>query len=276
MIVTVECQPKVSISRHLLFVGRFRAMNLGELKEIFDSAGLPLVSSTSSTTGTTGTTGTTSASAGSPGSGSDAVNTLDTLDAELEVQLVLSQESEALAKSMWRPLRTTGDQISVVSFNMLLKGGVWMGMVECYEVMNIFYWCDGRIGARVCQELLGQVQQAGDEMQLCFVWNCLRKGINNIQVKQDLRLWPEALLPEHSSSIEILAMAKTATATVNLWYRCGCLLQPGSECESKFCKGMTVWQGPFSLAAKQTLAESMQNFMLQCVLPVFCQSFTSH
>jgi len=91
-------------------------MNLGELKEIFDSAGLPLVNSTSSTTGTTGTT---SASAGSPGSGSDAV---DTLDAELEVQLVLSQESEALAKSMWRPLRTTGDQISVVSFNMLLKG----------------------------------------------------------------------------------------------------------------------------------------------------------
>ena len=97
-------------------------MNLGELKEIFDSAGLPLVSSTSSTTGTAGTT---SASAGSPGSGSDAVDTLDT---ELEVQLVLSQESEALAKSMWRPLRTTGDQISVVSFNMLLKGGVWMGM----------------------------------------------------------------------------------------------------------------------------------------------------
>ena len=51
MIATVECQPKVSISRHLLFVGRFRAMNLGELKEIFDSAGLPLVNSTSSTTG---------------------------------------------------------------------------------------------------------------------------------------------------------------------------------------------------------------------------------
>lgn len=185
MIVTVECQPKVSISRHLLFVGRFRAMNLGELKEIFDSAGLPLVSSTSSTTGTTGTSGTTSASAGSPGSGSDAVDTLDTLDTELEVQLVLSQDSEALAKSMWRPLRTTGDQISVVSFNMLLKGGVWMGMDGyggvLWSVMNIFYWCDGRIGARVCQELLGQVQQAGDEMQLCFVWNCLRKGINNIQ-----------------------------------------------------------------------------------------------
>lgn len=139
MIATVECQPKVSISRHLLFVGRFRAMNLGELKEIFDSAGLPLVNSTSSTTGTTGTTGTTSASAGSPGSGSDAV---DTLDAELEVQLVLSQESEALAKSMWRPLRTTGDQISVVSFNMLLKGGVWMGMVECYEHLLLVRWKD--------------------------------------------------------------------------------------------------------------------------------------
>ena len=99
-------------------------MNLGELKEIFDSAGLPLVSSTSSKTGTTGTSDTTgsasaasaaSAASESPASGSD--------DEIQQVQLMLSQESEALAKSMWRPLRTTGDQISVVSFNMLLKGG---------------------------------------------------------------------------------------------------------------------------------------------------------
>jgi len=37
----------------------------------------------------------------------------------------LSEESEALAKSMWRPLKSEschGEQISVVSFNMLLKG----------------------------------------------------------------------------------------------------------------------------------------------------------
>eukprot|EP00435_Cladocopium_sp_Y103_P069901 s206_g34.t1 len=103
---------------------RFRAMNLGELKEIFESAGLPLVSSTSSTGTVTG-----SASTESPGSsGSDAVDTAEHAEhaeqiSQIEqVQLVLSQKSEALAKSMWRPLRTTGDQISVVSFNMLLKG----------------------------------------------------------------------------------------------------------------------------------------------------------
>ena len=39
----------------------------------------------------------------------------------------LSEESEALAKSMWRPLKSEschGEQISVVSFNMLLKGEV--------------------------------------------------------------------------------------------------------------------------------------------------------
>jgi hypothetical protein len=69
-------------------------------------------------------------------------------------------------KSVWYPSTCS----SKVGY-----GWVW------WSVMNIFYWCDGRIGARVCQELLGQVQQAGDEMQLCFVWNCLRKGINNIQ-----------------------------------------------------------------------------------------------
>ena len=36
----------------------------------------------------------------------------------------LSEASEALAKSMWRPLKSEscGEQISVVSFNMLLKG----------------------------------------------------------------------------------------------------------------------------------------------------------
>ena len=36
----------------------------------------------------------------------------------------LSEESEALAKSMWRPLKSESccEQISVVSFNMLLKG----------------------------------------------------------------------------------------------------------------------------------------------------------
>lgn len=36
----------------------------------------------------------------------------------------LSEESEALAKSMCRPLKSEscGEQISVVSFNMLLKG----------------------------------------------------------------------------------------------------------------------------------------------------------
>eukprot|EP00438_Fugacium_kawagutii_P035540 Skav214496 [mRNA] locus=scaffold1011:192637:200951:- [translate_table: standard] len=40
-----------------------------------------------------------------------------------KTQMKLTQESQALAESMWRPLQSMGsDQISVVSFNMLLKG----------------------------------------------------------------------------------------------------------------------------------------------------------
>lgn len=53
----------------------------------------------------------------------------------------LSEASEALAKSMWRPLKSEscGEQISVVSFNMLLKGeAVVVRGVSCDS--SYYFW----------------------------------------------------------------------------------------------------------------------------------------
>ena len=91
-----------------------QAMDIGELKGL-ESEGLPLVNLTDSKC--SNSMDSTDSTTDSPGAAADVAASVHPHG--------LSQPSEALAKSMWRPLRsTTSDSISVVSFNMLLKGAL--------------------------------------------------------------------------------------------------------------------------------------------------------